>query len=185
MLSVAELAGIIDPRPGPDRVATVERLRHWSAVGLLEPTNDRNPGTGRKRAYSPDAIYSAALLNALANLGLSIGMLRHHVVDLAAAERAREQWKTAPSTLILEIADIGLDGDGGARHAVFLHHHDDGQAGHSGIIRSEVSIVIDIGRLFRRADDRLAALLASKAPRRGRNASSAITASHPCSRSGF
>jgi DNA-binding transcriptional MerR regulator len=54
----------------------IERVHHWTREGLLEPIGDRNPGTGRRRLYSEDAVVAAKVLNLLAGLGVGVNVMR-------------------------------------------------------------------------------------------------------------
>jgi DNA-binding transcriptional MerR regulator len=54
----------------------VERVHHWTREGLLEPIGDRNPGTGRRRLYSEDAVVAAMVLTLLAGFGVGVNVMR-------------------------------------------------------------------------------------------------------------
>jgi hypothetical protein len=166
-LTVAELADVIR-RPEADRAAVVERLRTWTEGGLLASAGERNPGTGRRRAYDDAAIYPAAILNSLADVGLQIGKARYFMVVLLVAERAKDAWaRERRADLYLEVADFVIPNPQGETHAVFLHEgekHD-----HLGRLihpRSEGSYILPVGKLFARIEERVKALTAesSKSP---------------------
>jgi hypothetical protein len=157
-LTVAELAEVIR-RPDADRAAVVERLRAWSDAGLLQPTGERNPGTGKPRAYPDDAIYPASILNSLADLGFAIGRMRYFVVVLFLAERARAAWAQGRRDLYLEIADFGVPNPQGETQAMFLHEGK--KRDHLGDLihpRADSAYFLAIGRLFGRIEERMKAL---------------------------
>jgi DNA-binding transcriptional MerR regulator len=174
-LSVAELAEVIR-RPEVDRAAVVERLRHWTSIGMLEPEGDLNPGTGKRREYDDSAIFAAAILNALADLGIPIGKVRYYMVVLLLAQRAQNLWaKKRSADLYLEVADFGRPNPQGVTHAVFLH--EGGKRDHLGSLthpRSEGSLILPVSRLFARIEKRMKALraeAASTGEQRGRRKS--------------
>jgi DNA-binding transcriptional MerR regulator len=80
-LTVSDIAQRI-VKPGMDKARLVERLRHWTREGLLSPIGERRPGTGRHRRYSESAVFDAAVLSALADRGIQVGVL-HTVLKLA------------------------------------------------------------------------------------------------------
>jgi hypothetical protein len=55
-----------------DTQAMNERIRHWTREGLLHPVDLHHAGTGKHRRYGPDAVFEAAVLNALATAGLQV-----------------------------------------------------------------------------------------------------------------
>jgi hypothetical protein len=68
-----ELAQIISIASKDDDISSsMERIRHWTGEGLLTPIGEKNPGTGRKRFYDREGMYTALILNELANWGLGI-----------------------------------------------------------------------------------------------------------------
>ena len=153
--TVRDVADLIR-RPDADLAMVIDRLRHWTAAGLLTAAGDPNPGTGRKRTYDEAAIYDAAILNALADIGLPIGKQRYFMTVLDLAEQARRWWAQKPrGGIVLEVADFGDPDPDGGTHAVFLH--DGTKKGHLGNLihpRAESSIILNISRLFRRIDNR-------------------------------
>jgi DNA-binding transcriptional MerR regulator len=166
-LTVAELANVIR-RPEADRAAVVERLRTWTEIGLLAPAGERNPGTGKRRAYDDAVIYDAAILNSLADAGFQIGKARYFMVVMLLAERAKDAWaREHRAGLFLEVADFVVPNPQGETHAVFLHEgekHD-----HLGGLihpRSEGSYILPVSKLFARIEKNMEALTAerSKSP---------------------
>src|SRR5262249_34954999 len=152
---VSEVAEVIR-RPDADLAMVIDRLRHWTAAGLLTSAGDPNPGTGRRRTYDEAALYDAAILNALADIGLPIGKQRYFMTVLGLAEQARELWaQERRGGIFLEVADFGEPDANGGSHAVFLH--DGTKKGHLGNLihpRAESSLILNVSRLFKRIDDR-------------------------------
>jgi hypothetical protein len=163
-LTVAELAEIVR-RPEVDRAAVVERLRTFTDLGLLETVGPLNIGTGKRRQYPDEAIYSAAIFDTLAD-GFHVGELRHFTVVKYAAVRARLAWfKQRQPGLFLEVDDFGKPNHQGGRHAVFLH-----QPGrkppHLGKLihpRARFAIIVNVSDLFMRIERQRNELEAAKA----------------------
>jgi DNA-binding transcriptional MerR regulator len=68
-------------RADDDQQALIERVRHWTREGLIVPIfylSDLglHPGTGRYRKYDEEQVYRAAVLNVLAERGVTVGQLR-------------------------------------------------------------------------------------------------------------
>jgi hypothetical protein len=154
-LTVSQIAELIK-RPNAEAVAVIERLRSWTADGLIEPTGDRNPGTGHRRMYDDATAFDAGILNALADLGLPVGRQRYYMVVLDLAQRAKELWeKKSFATLYLEVADFGDPDIEGGTHAEFLHEGK--KRAHIGSVihpRAEASLIVNITRLFARIEKR-------------------------------
>jgi hypothetical protein len=89
--TVSEIADRIR-KPGQDRTAVVERIRHWTRERLLAPIGKRNPGTGRHRSYRDTALFDAALLNEMADASLQIGTMRK---ASAVASQIHSEWGRA------------------------------------------------------------------------------------------
>jgi hypothetical protein len=80
--SVSELAQIVAPVASFPKAPTeadvelaIRRLRHWTLAGALTPIGEPHSGTGKHRRYDDSAIYSAAVLTALAENDQPIGTL--------------------------------------------------------------------------------------------------------------
>lgn len=80
--SVSELAQIVAPVASFPKAPTeadvelaIRRLRHWTLAGALKPIGEPHSGTGKHRRYDDAAIYSAAVLTALAENDQPIGTL--------------------------------------------------------------------------------------------------------------
>jgi hypothetical protein len=161
-LTVGEIAELIR-REDADRLAVVERLRVFTVDGLLEPEGDSNPGTGRSRVYHDSVVYLAGILNTMADFGLPVRKASYSNYLMMVqdyAEEARALWtKRRASPLHLEIADFGKTDPFGRRYFVFLHKGQ-GKGHHGKLIHphADSAFVINMSRLFKRIDDRKAAL---------------------------
>ena len=93
-LTVGEIAEQLHPI-APNTSATIERIRHWTKIGLLRPVRHRRSGTGRHRHYSPDASFEAAILNALASVGLELVSRSYVQNALSEAREALRKWHQA------------------------------------------------------------------------------------------
>jgi DNA-binding transcriptional MerR regulator len=71
-----------------------ERIRHWTREGLLSPTGEKNPGTGRARLYDEAAFRKAKVLNSLTECGFTVRHLRA-VIDFLDIHSAEWLTKTA------------------------------------------------------------------------------------------
>jgi len=90
-LTVRDIAKRIARRPA-DIEIIVGRLRHWTAEGLISPSGDKNPGTGRSREYDEAVLEDCALLNAMADMGLQISTMD---MALRVASQKRSEWGKA------------------------------------------------------------------------------------------
>jgi hypothetical protein len=79
-LTVSEIAQVL-AETSERQAALVERIRHWTREGLLEPRGEKNPGTGRHREYENAVLVEVAVLDALADLGMQVGQ-QHTVLKL-------------------------------------------------------------------------------------------------------
>jgi hypothetical protein len=76
-LTVRALAESIRPRADEDGIAFVSRrIRHWTLAGALDTIGEARSGVGRHRRYARETAYFAAVLDALADLGLPIDALK-------------------------------------------------------------------------------------------------------------
>jgi hypothetical protein len=72
-----------------------ERIRHWTKIGLLRPIRQHRSGTGRHRRYSPEACFEAAILNALASVGLELVSRSYVQNALSQSREALRKWHKA------------------------------------------------------------------------------------------
>jgi DNA-binding transcriptional MerR regulator len=70
--TVSEIAEILADAPGSEP-ALIERIRHWTREGLIQPIGLKHPGTGRHREYEDRVLLEVSVLEALAGLGLKVG----------------------------------------------------------------------------------------------------------------
>jgi hypothetical protein len=69
--TVSDLAEALAPI-APDVAGTIQRIRHWTREGVLQPIAFAHGGPGKHRRYSPAAVYSAAVLHVLTIAGLPV-----------------------------------------------------------------------------------------------------------------
>jgi hypothetical protein len=74
-LTVSEVVDGCAPPNDELRTTWLRRLRDWSSVGLLDVYARHREGSGRHRLYARDAVYVAAVLLRMADLGVPIGTL--------------------------------------------------------------------------------------------------------------
>jgi hypothetical protein len=101
--SVREVAKRI--QRGEPLESVISRLRNWSKTGLLRPTGEKNPGTGRQRRYTEGAVIDALVLSTLTETlnipAVEVAKVRNEerktVLQLArlAAERFDEVERTS------------------------------------------------------------------------------------------
>jgi DNA-binding transcriptional MerR regulator len=115
-LTVRDIAKRIARRPA-DVEVIVGRLRHWTAEGLLSPSGDKNPGTGRSREYGEDVLEDAVILNALADIGFQIGLLR---TALTLVRDAKAEWREKAKQGVKLFLEIDMMPDG----TPFVHQHE-------------------------------------------------------------
>ena len=63
-LTAGDIARYIQ-RPDEPPGAAIARFRNWEKTGIINASGDQNPGTGRKKQYSPDTVLRAVLLQTL------------------------------------------------------------------------------------------------------------------------
>ena len=92
-VTAAELVALLN-RIAIDPTKTGERLKHWARVGLLEPSGEQFPGTGRHRRYDLDAVTTAAVLTAFADMRVTVvGMEGSLSRAMAQAYAVRRRWR--------------------------------------------------------------------------------------------
>jgi len=110
-LTVSEIAQRLIDAPEHQAVL-VERIRHWTREGLIKPIGEKNPGTGRHRKYEHTVLVDVAVLNALAGLGIQVGM-QLRLVQLVRGlieEGIIERWLNENGGVVyLEISNPGVD----------------------------------------------------------------------------
>jgi DNA-binding transcriptional MerR regulator len=152
LVAVSEIAELIVP-PGAGRAAVIERLRAWADAGLLKPAGELNPGTGRHRVFLDTEILVAALLNTLADAGVTVGKQRNII------EQVRKRWR--PCQRALRTRYLNQHQARGAGPSVFLEVDQSKPEVfiHSGAVhnfcsKADSSLVIDLGKLLARIETR-------------------------------
>jgi DNA-binding transcriptional MerR regulator len=115
-LTVSALAKRIAKRPA-DEAAIIERIRHWTRERLISPTGKRNPGTGKHRRFDATVLEEVALLNAMADMGLQIGLMR---TALILARDAKAEWREKAKRGVKLFLEIDTLPDG----KQFAHCHE-------------------------------------------------------------
>jgi hypothetical protein len=82
----------------PDPEAASERIRHWTRERLLVPVDQHHAGPGRHRQYSGQASYDAAVLTALANVGLQLVSRPYIQTALGQARAVLQEWQKGKSS---------------------------------------------------------------------------------------
>ena len=145
LLTVSQIAEVLCAKL-QDRLALMERIRHWTREGLITPAGEKNPGTGRHRRYEKGALAEVAILNALADLGIQIGGMR---AALLAAMKSMETWreklKDQKDSIFLEI--LNVDGVPMLRE----HFVQEGQSWWHPEA-AEAALVVNITRILRRIE---------------------------------
>jgi hypothetical protein len=75
-LNVREIADCIR-RPHETTKTVIDRIRSWADYGLLQPSGEKHPGTGKKRRYGPSAIIDSVVLTALTDIGVAAVRVGH------------------------------------------------------------------------------------------------------------
>jgi DNA-binding transcriptional MerR regulator len=104
-LTVSHIADRV-AKPGTNKAALVERIRHWTRERLISPVGKRNPGTGRHRVYDESVLEDVLILNAMADLGLQVELQR---IVVRLGQHARTDWgkrKTEQGTPLYLYIDI-------------------------------------------------------------------------------
>jgi DNA-binding transcriptional MerR regulator len=91
LLTVSEVVDCCAPPSDELRTTWLRRLRDWSNIGLLHISGRYREGAGRHRLYSPDAVYVAAVMLRLADLGVPVGTLIPVAEIIQRPSRARRK----------------------------------------------------------------------------------------------
>ena len=141
---IVEQLGAVAPNSA---AAMSERIRHWTREGLLVPVDQHHAGTGRRRRYSSDTGYEAAVLNAFASSGLHLVSRPYIQAALSHARAVLQNWRQAISAghklplffLVIshEMTEVGSE------PAVSIH---EGVVKHAPT--AEIMIVVNLSQLF-------------------------------------
>jgi len=123
-LTVSDLAAALAPI-APDVAGTVQRIRHWTREGALQPIAFEHGGPGKHRRYNPVAVYKAAVLHVLTTAGLPVSHSQFLADIMRRAEEKAIAWITTldrgeiskrgptivgvTATGAFEVADMNLD----------------------------------------------------------------------------
>jgi DNA-binding transcriptional MerR regulator len=119
-LTVGEIAEALTPI-APDMAGTLHRIRHWIREQMLLPVGRAHAGAGRHRLFSADAIYDAAVLHVLTNVGVPVSGSRAlldglGLVRFEIAKRKAGKGRKKPHLRILQMASglatVGVFGEG-------------------------------------------------------------------------
>lgn len=78
-------------RPGEQLQTAIDRVRNWTKEGFLSVVGDKNPGIGRARKYSKNALLEAALLDMLSDAGMTAAGTAHNMRKLM--EISKKYWE--------------------------------------------------------------------------------------------
>ena len=101
-MTISEIAEKLRPI-APDVKASLIRLSHWTLQGMLIPVDQMHAGTGKRRIYSADDVYSAAILHVLTTFGLTVSAVRLLVDGLSQARSAVPEWKKKRGSLYFKV----------------------------------------------------------------------------------
>ena len=93
-VSVKDIAEKIQ-RPDEPLQSAIDRLRNWTKEGLIVPSGEKHPGTGRARQYPRKVLFEAALLQVLIDCtGIAAvsaaDLLNHAKIQIAPLIKAGE-----------------------------------------------------------------------------------------------
>jgi DNA-binding transcriptional MerR regulator len=153
--TVSEIAAMLEDAP-ERRPTLVERIRHWTREGLLRPIGEKNPGTGRHRAYEADALIDVAVLNLLANLGMQVGQQQSFVEFARKIYSANKKNFADWGEVFLAISNAA----GEKPKVVMLltdKETDIGTQAHLSefYANSDVFVIINIGRVYRNVTQKI------------------------------
>jgi hypothetical protein len=139
--TVGELAERIR-RPDEDVQVVIARLKNWTKEGLIKASGERNPGSGRHRLYSDDALVDALFLSFLTE---AVGAPA--VRSRAFARTYNRRWlatkRTAPGFAFVSVSADGKRAEFGTTKTQYLA---------DALSKSEhdAHIVIDLAKFHRR-----------------------------------
>jgi DNA-binding transcriptional MerR regulator len=164
-LTVSEIAEMLEQVPERQRTL-VERIRHWTREGLLQPIGEKNPGTGRHREYEADIVVYVAVLNLLANLGLQLSHQREALktvrgfYDLNKQTHTFEKYEHYICISNLE-SEQPVVVHSGRLDPPGLFRHPDSRF-ESRFLTSDAYLIINIGRIHKNAREKLKAARGEK-----------------------
>jgi len=143
-LTAGEVAQYIR-RPDEPEVAAIARFRNWEKTGIIKAIGDSNPGTGRRKQYSPDTVLRAVLLQTLVDtFGSSAVSLSELINDFTEI--------LLSAGFLKESEVVVLSRPRGARRFNIRRMKASKLATHITSSSVDIHVVIDVKRLFDRID---------------------------------
>lgn len=93
-LKVGDLAAML-ASTASDPESIIERIRHWTREGVLQPIASENAAPGKHRHYDKASAYCAKVLNAMADLGLPVSQSRFLADAMQVVNSEAAKWMTA------------------------------------------------------------------------------------------
>jgi len=138
-------------RIGADPTLIQERVRHWAREKLLVLDGDQNPGTGRKRLFDPASVHEAAILNQLADIGVSLKAMHLAMAAYRGRVKRIDQALTRRDESSIVLLVLGIDRRAWSGGFVVVSHSDDGgpmaDVG-TALTGIDSSVVVNLSRLF-------------------------------------
>lgn len=137
-------------QPQDARETVYERIRHWTKKGLLKPisvSEVTDTGTGHWLGYTEVSVYTAAILNKLADQGWSHGRLREFVTSLGDHLRHDNQadlWERAIRGVKGIFIEVETTGKAGPLKQAPPYPNVAGGTGSSG----GVIVILDLSYIF-------------------------------------
>ena len=147
-LTAGEIAQRIR-RPATDPKKTIERIKHWTSLHLLQPLEGHRGGTGHHYSYDESALIEISILSAIADSGMPILKVgRNLLYGLARARSAFDEWEKAgrKGDYFFEIAFE-------RRNPPIVEVH---QGSVRSYVAAEVSLILNLHQVFSRLPSGLA-----------------------------
>lgn len=91
-----------------ERERLLRRLRYWTLTGVLRPAEGLHTGVGRHRRYDQKSILVAAVLYELAQMGLSLGTMKHAAdclyEEFVGPRADPEYWRSQDTSTYLRLS---------------------------------------------------------------------------------
>jgi DNA-binding transcriptional MerR regulator len=149
-LTVSELVDRCSPPNKEYRTIWLRRARDWSNIGFLPTARGQHEGSGRHRLYSSDAVFLAAVLFRMADLGVPVGYLER-IARLIRTPRQTEGeqefkrfWQEAKALTNPKDAHLAIAPERGGVRTYYRHSF-----GPIELLDDEAWAVINLTRTFR------------------------------------
>jgi DNA-binding transcriptional MerR regulator len=144
-LTVSDVAAALEPLT-KDTEGTIQRIRHWTREGVLQPIKFGHSGPGKHRRYNPAAVYSAAVLHVITAAGLPVAHSQFLTDLMRQVNELAARWITASDRA--EIIKRGRMTVGVTPTGTIsrVGHEPQGPA------EEVLSIIIDLGKIFAAVD---------------------------------